>query len=155
MVTIGVTPYNRSMTTLQDGATKTLLLVSDDLMFPSRVREGLRPLGYALRVVATEAAALEAAGQPDAALDAILVNLTARRYDAPQLIRALKASDTTRAIPLLAFAGHVEKDKHEAARAAGADMVAANSSVSMHLAALLSRLLNDSSLPDDETLEEV
>lgn len=142
------------MTTVQDGATKNLLLVSDDLMFPSRVREGVRPLGYTLRVVGTEAAALEAAGKSDPVFDAILVNLTARRYDAPHLIRELKAADATRAIPLLAFAGHVEKDKHAAAREAGADLVAANSSVSLHLAALLSRLLNGQS-PDDELLEEV
>lgn len=135
-------------------AAKTLLLVSDDLMFPSRVREGLRPLGFALVVVGTEASALAAAGNVDSVPDAILVNLTARRYDAPGLIRALKTAEATRAIPLLAFAGHVEKEKHEAARASGADLIAANSSVSLHLAALLSRLLNGQS-PDDEPLEEV
>ncbi len=143
------------MTTVQDRAAKTLLLVSDDLMFPSRVREGVRPLGYTLRVVGTKAAAMEAAGQTETAPDAILVNLTSRRYDAPHLIRELKAAEATRSIPLLAFAGHVEKDKHAAAREAGADIVAANSSVSLHLAALLARLLNGQGTPDDEVLEEV
>jgi CheY-like chemotaxis protein len=143
------------MTTVQEGAAKALLLVSDDLMFPSRVREGVRPLGYTLRVVGTEAAALEEAGQTAAAPDAILVNLTARRYDAPHLIRELKSAEATKSIPLLAFAGHVEKDKHAAAREAGADLVAANSSVSLHLAALLTRLLNGQGSADDEVLEEV
>lgn len=143
------------MATAQDGVGKILLLVSDDLMFPSRVREGVRPLGYTLRVVGTEAAALEAAGQAGTVPDAILVNLTARRYDAPHLIRELKATEATKAIPLLAFAGHVEKEKHAAAREAGADLVAANSSVSLHLAPLLSRLLNGLGSPDDEVLEEV
>ena len=143
------------MTTVQDRAAKTLLLVSDDLMFPSRVREGVRPLGYTLRVVGTKAAAMEAAGQTETAPDAILVNLTSRRYDAPHLIRELKAAEATRSIPLLAFAGHVEKDKHAAAREAGADMIAANSSVSLHLAALLARLLNNQGSPDNEVLEEV
>jgi CheY-like chemotaxis protein len=124
----------------EDPEPPTLLLVADDLMFPSRIREGSRPLGYALRVVATEDAALDAArtGAPAA----VLVNLTARRYDPVAVVRALKADPATAAVPLLAFAGHVEKDKHEAARAAGADLVAANSSVSLHLGALLTRLLS-------------
>jgi CheY-like chemotaxis protein len=143
------------MTTLQDSPSKTLLLVSDDLMFPSRVREGVRPLGYSLTVVGTEAGALAAARKQGPAPDAIMVNLTARRYDAPALIRSLKADEGTRGIPLLAFAGHVEKEKHESARAAGADLVAANSSVSLHLAALLSRLLNGPNSSEDEPLEEV
>ncbi len=149
------TPYNQSMSIPEDSAAKTLLLVSDDLMFPSRIREGSRPLGYTLKVVGTEAAACAAARRQDPVPAAILVNLTARRYDAPQLIRELKSDGAARNIPLLAFAGHVEKEKHAAARAAGADLVAANSSVSLHLASLLSRLLNGQSSPDDEPLEEV
>lgn len=106
-------------------------------MFPSRVREGLRPLGRPLTVVATEAALASALAAPPAA---VLVNLTARRYDPLAVIRRVKADAP--GIPVLAFAGHVEKDKHAAAREAGADLVAANSSVALHLPALLNRLLN-------------
>lgn len=120
-------------------------------MFPSRIREAIRPLGYALEVAAGEAAARDAArARPP---QAILVNLNARRSDPIGIIRALKADPATEPIPLLAFAGHVEKAKHEAARAAGADMVAANSSVSRHLPALLTRLLSgerSSDVPEDE-----
>lgn len=124
-----------------------LLLVADDLMFPSRIREGARPLGYAVQTVGTGDAALAkvtaAEGQPLPA--AILVNLTARRYDPHAVIRALKSDPAARSIPLLAFAGHVETEKHDAARAAGADMVVANSSVSLHLGKLLPRLLSGDS----------
>ena len=120
-------------------ARRSLLLVTDDLMFPSRLREALRVLPYDLRVAATEAAAQAAAA---AGPSAILVNLSARRIDALALISAFKADEATRAIPLLAFAGHVETAKHDAARSAGADMVAANSSVSLHLDRLLPRLLD-------------
>jgi Response regulator containing a CheY-like receiver domain and a GGDEF domain len=116
-----------------------VVLVADDLMFPSRIREGLRPMGGSLRVVGTEAALMAALAEAPA--DAVLVNLTARRYDPVSVIRALKSGEATRSVPVLAFAGHVEKEKHEAAREAGADMVAANSSVSMHLPTLLGRLL--------------
>jgi CheY-like chemotaxis protein len=119
--------------------TPRLLLVADDLMFPSRVREALKPLGGTVKVVSTAEAAQEAA-LADPAPDAVLVNLTARRYDALAVIGALKADERTRLLPLLAFAGHVEAEKHEAARAAGADLVAANSSVALHLPKLLERL---------------
>ena len=124
-----------------------LLLVADDLMFPSRIREGAKPLGYTVRIAPTEKAAIEGARTSPPA--AILINLTARRYDPLSVITGLKASEQTRSIPLLAFAGHVEREKHQAAREAGADMVAANSSVSLHLAAVLNRLLN--ATPGNET----
>lgn len=124
-------------------ATVSVLLLSDDLLFPSRVREGLRPLGYSLRVVGTqEAVQAAAASVPPPSV--ILVNLNARRYDPLAVIAGLKDTPATRTIPLLAFAGHVEKEKHAAARGAGADLVAANSSVAMHLPALLQRLLSGS-----------
>lgn len=109
-------------------------------MFPSRIREGAKPLGYAVRIAPTEKAAME--GATTAPPIAILVNLTARRYDPLAIITALKGDERTRAIPLLAFAGHVEREKHQAAREAGADLVAANSSVSLHLGAVLNRLLS-------------
>ncbi|HVK06531.1 MAG TPA: hypothetical protein VM490_23880 [Armatimonadaceae bacterium] len=118
----------------------TILLLADDLMFPSRIREGLRPLGHSLRTVGDGASL--AAALRDAKPSAVLVNLTARRYDPAAIIASLKADPGTKDIPVLAFAGHVEADKHAAARAAGADMVVANSSVSLHLAALLPRLLS-------------
>lgn len=135
-----------------------LLLVADDLMFPSRVREALRPLEGTVKVAATETAALDAA-RSEPAPDAVLVNLTARRYDPLAVIRALKDDERTRALPLLAFAGHVEAEKHEAARAAGADLVAANSSVALHLPKLLERLqriaAGTENAPDPENALEI
>jgi CheY-like chemotaxis protein len=132
-------PAPSAPTDTTEPAKPTILLVADDLMFPSRIREGAKPLGYTVRVVATEAA-LKTALQ-EITPQAVLVNLTARRYDPMGIITALKADPLSQSLPLLAFAGHVEKEKHAAARAAGADMVAANSSVSLHLSALLTRLL--------------
>ena len=138
-----------------------LVLVTDDLLFPSRIREGLKPLGHRLSLAANEADARRAVagdtndGSGDGRAAAVLVNLSARRFDPNSLIRALKAEGATRDVPLLAFAGHVETEKHVAARAAGADMVAANSSVSLHLPKLLERLLageQHSDVPGDEPL---
>ena len=116
---------------------QALLLLSDDLLMPSRIREGLRPLGLTLTTAATLDTALPFLN--DGNFVAVFVNLTARRYDPLAAIQALKRATT---LPVLAFAGHVETEKHAAARAAGADLVVANSSVALHLAQLLPRLLS-------------
>jgi len=135
-----------------DPAPRRLFLVSDDLLFPSRIREALKPLGHALQVGATLTSvrdALAGAAPPET----ILVNLNSRRGDPLALIHALKSDPATRNVPLLAFAGHVETAKHQAAREAGADLTAANSSVSLHLPKLLGRLLSGDLGPVD-LLEE-
>ena len=108
--------------------TPTVLLLSDDLMFLSRVREALRPLGWPLR---------QAAADFDTAFalrpNVVLVNLSARRFDPLDAVVRAKGAG----LSVIAFAGHVEVQKHADARAAGADLVAANSSVALHLPALL------------------
>ncbi len=117
----------------------TLLLVADDLLIGSRVREGAKGAGFAVTVVATDSAARTAiAAEPRP--DAVLVALTVRRLDPYALIRFMKQDYPS--VPVLAFAGHVEREKHALAREAGADLVTANSSVAMHLPALLTRLLS-------------
>ncbi|MBC8134324.1 MAG: hypothetical protein H8F28_00365, partial [Fibrella sp.] len=126
---------------MNEPAVRTLpliLLVSDDLMMGSRVREGVKVAGYTFSSVSTEAA-VQTALISEPRPVAVLVALSVRRLDPYALIRSLKAEHPT--LPVLAFAGHVEQEKHALAREAGADLVTANSSVAMHLPALLSRLL--------------
>lgn len=108
-------------------------------MFPSRIREAVRHLDYDLETKGTADTVLAALRAYAPAV--ILINLNARRFDALNLIRELKALPASAAIPVIAFAGHVETEKHEAARNAGADLVAANSSVSLHLTKLLQSVL--------------
>ncbi|MBC8142610.1 MAG: response regulator [Armatimonadetes bacterium] len=138
---------------MSNDAAPILLLVADDLLMGSRVREGAKPSGFTVTVVGSEAAAKAAlSGSP--APVAVLVALTVRRVDPFALIRFVKA--TYPAIPVLAFAGHVERELHEKARQSGADLVTANSSVAMHLPALLTRLLRGESgnITDEEPAPE-
>jgi CheY-like chemotaxis protein len=126
---------------MSDAPPVRVLIASDDLLFPSRLREALRPLGHSLQVVpGTASAVRDAVGTGDAPPFALFVNLNARRFDPLILIRELKASQPTLPLRVVAFAGHVETEKHAAARAAGADLVVANSSVSFHLPSLLAKL---------------
>ena len=61
-----------------------ILLVSDDLLFPSRIREALRDLPYRLQTTGSESGLIAAVEAESPA--AIVVNLTARRYDPLALI---------------------------------------------------------------------
>ena len=125
------------MTNETDGTdflTGTVVLLSDDLMFPSRAREALRDSGAMLVVVSTEADAVRAAGAEIPPL-VVLVNCAARRYDPFAAIRAIKDASPT--VRVVAFAGHVETKNHADARASGADATIANSSVALHLPRLL------------------
>ena len=83
---------------------------------------------------------------------AVLVSLNLRRDNPFDLIRAVKALPAASTLPIMAFAGHVETGKHQQAREAGADKVAANSSVALHLAALLAGLLTPHRSSDEGTV---
>ena len=116
-----------------------LLVVSDDLLLPSRIREAAKPLNCEVQTVSSQSAALDAVQNPPAPR-AVLVGLNTRRFDALEFIRAVKADAQTQHLFVLAFAGHVETEKHQAAREAGADLVVANSSVALHLPQLLAKM---------------
>lgn len=106
-----------------------------DLMFATRIERVVVPLGYAVEWAADGAALLARA--PAAAL--VLVDLAARGVDVPAVIRALKAEPATRAVPLVAFGPHLDEAARDAAQAAGADGVVANSKLVFDLAGLLAR----------------
>ena len=122
-----------------DPALPLLLVVSDDLLLPSRIREAAKPLGYAVQTVSSAASAREAL-QKMPPPRAVLVGLNARRFDPLVFIRDVKADPQTQHLLVLAFAGHVETEKHADAREAGADLVVANSSVALHLPQILAKL---------------
>jgi CheY-like chemotaxis protein len=120
----------------EQGGPRIVALVGD-LFFAVRIRETLRPHGYAVDVVKSAAALGEAvAGEPPAL---VIVDLAFRALDPPGRIAALKADAATAAIPVLAFGSHLDQAAREAARAAGADRVIANSKLADDLPALVAR----------------
>ena len=124
-----------------------IVVADDDLLLSSRVSASLERLGYRA-VVVRSAAALETAlkDQPQA----VIVNLAARRFDAPEAIRRLKDDGTTRAIPLLGFCGHRDAERARAAVAAGCDAVTTNGLIAADLSRALQPLL-DSARPTSGT----
>ncbi|CAA9581791.1 MAG: hypothetical protein AVDCRST_MAG88-3430 [uncultured Thermomicrobiales bacterium] len=120
----------------EHGATRIVAVVRD-LFFAARIGATLRPLGYRVDVVHT-APALRAATREEAPA-LVIVDLAHKAIDPPGLIAALKGEPATGALPVLAFGSHLDHAARDAAKAAGADRVVANSKLTEDLPALVER----------------
>ncbi len=91
-------------------------------MMRSRIESGLEIAGYRLRVTGGPTRLAEALAEEEPVC--ILIDLEAGD-DAIALIEGLVTDQTTRGIPLAAFAGHTNVELLDEAKAAGADPVVA------------------------------
>lgn len=116
-----------------------IVAVVRDLFFAIRIRETLAPRGYAVAVAKTNDAldmALAGAGTPVAL---IIVDLAFAAIDPSALIARLKGDSISAAIPILAFGSHLDHASRDAAKAAGAERVVANSKLAEALPDLVAR----------------
>lgn len=116
-----------------------VLVVDDNLLSCTRLLSQLQGAGWQAAAVGLGAEGLTLARQRRPA--AIVVNLAPTTRDASLFIRALKAEPDLTEIPVLGFCGHREKDRREAAMAAGCDQVVSNSAVSTGLSTLVQALI--------------
>ncbi|HTE18370.1 MAG TPA: response regulator [Armatimonadota bacterium] len=114
------------------------VLVDDNLMFTSMLVPALQRLGYGVRAVPgkTDVAVGVAAFGPQV----IFVNLAADRYSGTDVVRALRLDPATAQIPIVGYAGHVERDRFQAGQEAGADLVVPNSAMRDALGEVLAKL---------------
>jgi len=108
---------------MEDPEGGAVLALVADLIFAARVR-GAAPVGVAVRTTSRAAQLKEEAlmGVPRL----ILVDLAAR--DEPvALVAWVRAQPSLLAVPVVAFGSHVDRERLEAARAAGAHRVLARS----------------------------
>jgi hypothetical protein len=110
-----------------------VLIVTDDLLFGSRLQAELAAAGHQPRL----------APRPDHEADALLVDLTA---DAAARVAAVAALVAPRP-PALAFYSHVERDVRELAQAAGFELVVPRSRMAREGAALLTGLAGGGTPP--------
>jgi DNA-binding response OmpR family regulator len=98
----------------------TILFLTADLMFSSRVAGAAARLGMSLKTAATPAALMELfAAEP---ISLVVIDLSSPRLDLPGLIGELKTSaNTPRAI--IAYGPHVHENRLAEAAAAGCDEV--------------------------------
>lgn len=105
--------------------------LSGDLMFGSRVVEGLTRCGHEVKVVDSSAALGEALG------NVLIVDLTAESFDGVEVLRKLAASGLLEGVRTIGVYAHVDAGTRTAALAAGFDLVVPRSRFARQMADLL------------------
>lgn len=114
---------------------KTIIAAVDDMFFASKIRATAEHLGLTVKFVRSVQAAIEGARQESPSL--IIADLHSQRCEPLDLVRALKAVDELRNIPIIGFFSHVETALQAAAQDAGYDRVVPRSAFSNNLAQIL------------------
>lgn len=114
------------------------ILVEDNLMFAMSLEPALRRLGYEVRTLAGGASAVEQIAV--AAPDVVFVNLASGPYPGADLVRALREQESGNRVPVVGYAGHVERHLFIAGREAGCDLVVPNSAIRQALPEVLQKL---------------
>jgi CheY-like chemotaxis protein len=123
--------------TMSEPRNPSILVLDDNLLFSAGLMTALKRLGLGVAIVDAPARALPRARELQPV--AILINLAARALDSPTRVRELKAEPTLSAVPVLGYCGHMETVLIAAGRAAGCDIVVANSAISGSLDDVLRR----------------
>jgi CheY-like chemotaxis protein len=112
-----------------------LALISD-LMFMVKIQDVAKAVGLPVKFLKTPSE-LQAAVANGPTI--ILFDLNLEGADVLDLIKALKANESTKDIHLVGFISHVQIEARAAAEAAGCDMVLARSVFSQQLPAILEK----------------
>ena len=85
---------------------KTILIGVNDVFFYTKLRDALKPQGYALEKARTHGEVADKAGALRPA--AVVLNINDEGFDAFKALEALKSDARSKSIPVLAFANHEE-----------------------------------------------
>ncbi len=120
-----------------DAGAPYVLVVDDDLFFSVRIETTLKKIGYAVDVVGTADKAMEKLTEKHVAL--VIINFRASKFSAADLVRSIKVKNAS--IAVLCFMPHMQMPELKPlARAAGADLIVANSALTMRLPQLAAKL---------------
>lgn len=123
---------------MPDATGGTVLAVTDDLIFRSKIRTSLEPAGHTVRFASASGLA---AAVRESEPSLLLVDYSLCGEAGFEALAGLKQDPATRSIPILAYGPHLDLAARERARAAGADAVLANSQVASGLPGLISEWL--------------
>lgn len=127
-------------TLTQQAAVPVVLALLDNLFFTAKLAAAAAQTGWQLLTARTCVKALSQASSKQLAL--IVIDLDAQACQPFEFIRAVKADELLRALPLLGFVSHVNTGVQQQARAAGCDRVLARSAFSRDLPLLLQATIN-------------
>ncbi len=125
--------------------TTRILALEKDLFFSVRIRDTLQQHGMEVSTVRTLPAfeqGLQAEQKPALAI----INTATKGVDWEAAIRAA----SSQGIPVLGFGSHMDLDARAKALAAGATKVVANSKFTSDMVGLVTRILNNSTIADDD-----
>ena len=114
------------------------VLLTQDLIFSTKVTSTARALGLEVTAVADLVRAAELCR--DKRLGCVFIDLGVPNLDITAAVAQLRSA--VGAVPTVAYGSHVDKDRLDAARAAGCDEVLPRSRFSAELPALLRRYLD-------------
>ena len=118
--------------------TKTILVAVSDIFFYTKIRDAFLPAGYKLQRLRNTEDWKEKALQNQPI--GIIVNMNDDRLNAPDLLKALKATPETASIPVLAFANHEEIGAWKLAKDLGIQKVVSRNEFSARTLALFEEL---------------
>jgi hypothetical protein len=101
-----------------------LVVLEDDLMFLSRIREAAKASAVEVRVARNAAALLAAC---EAGATGVIASLDSARLPVLDAVRALRADARFSALPVTGYLSHVHAERAQEARGAGFDRVLARS----------------------------
>jgi DNA-binding NarL/FixJ family response regulator len=114
-------------------AARRIMAVVPDLFFAAKIAAVAKAAGVTLAFATAADVQARCAEAPP---DLVLLDLHAGP-EVPDLIRALKAGDATRTVPLLGFHSHVDIETRKAALEAGIDRAMPRSAFVARLSAIL------------------
>ncbi|MFQ6019247.1 MAG: hypothetical protein ACE5KW_00650 [Dehalococcoidia bacterium] len=114
-----------------------ILVLTENLMFSSRIGETLRPLGYTISFV--EGLQGLASARDDQRPDLLIIDLDAAGAPAEEALSRVK--EILPSLPVLAFGRHTEPKQLRAARRAGCTEVAVRSTFVEEMPQLVERCL--------------
>jgi len=118
--------------------TQTILVAVSDIFFYTKIRDAFLPAGYKLQRLRNTEDWKEKALQNQPI--GIIVNMNDDRLNAPDLLKALKATPETASIPVLAFANHEEIGAWKLAKDLGIQKVVSRNEFSARTLALFEEL---------------
>jgi PleD family two-component response regulator len=118
---------------------KSVLAAVNDVFFYTKLRDALKPHGYILEKARSQEDVTEKAHALNPA--AIVLNINDESLDAFKAIEALKASDHSKSIPILAFANHEDVDSWKRAQKLGVTKIVSRNEFSSKTLALLQEVI--------------
>ncbi|MEX0830850.1 MAG: histidine kinase [Nitrospirales bacterium] len=118
--------------------TKTILVAVSDIFFYTKIRDAFKPAGYTLERLRNSEDWKEKAAHSQPI--GMIVNMNDDRLNAPDILKALKASPQTASLPILAFANHEEVGSWKLAKDLGIQKVVSRNEFSARTLALFEEL---------------